>query len=56
MDNDLSLFLGHNTEQFTSWLTGVLEQLNTAAARNSTAAPPTAAAAPVAGENLIWIY
>ena len=48
MDNDLSLFLGHNTEQFTSWLTGVLEQLNTAAARTSASA--TQASAAVAGK------
>lgn len=40
MDDDLNLFLGHNTEYFTSWLTDVLEKLNSAAAVNSMSAPP----------------
>lgn len=31
MDDDLSLFLGHNTERFTSWLHHVLQKLNAAA-------------------------
>lgn len=30
MDDDLSLFLGHNTEPFTSWLHHVLQKLNAA--------------------------
>ncbi|KAB7494438.1 Zinc finger CCCH domain-containing protein 14 [Armadillidium nasatum] len=30
MDDDLSLFLGHNTERFTSWLHEVLQRLNAA--------------------------
>merc|ERR1739838_15817 len=30
MDDDLSLFLGHNTERFTSWLHHVLQKLNAA--------------------------
>lgn len=38
MDNDLSLFLGHNTEHFTSWLTNVLEKLSSAAAASNAAA------------------
>ena len=31
MDDDLSLFLGHNTERFTAWLHHVLQKLNAAA-------------------------
>ena len=51
MDNDLNLFLGHNTEHFTSWLTAVLEQLNNAAAKSTPKAlPPPPAAAPLGGE------
>ena len=40
MDEDLSLFLGDNTEHFTSWLTDVLEKLYSAAANTSITAPP----------------
>ncbi|XP_050726916.1 zinc finger CCCH domain-containing protein 14-like isoform X2 [Eriocheir sinensis] len=38
MDDDLSLFLGHNTERFTSWLHHVLQKLNAAALLQGTAA------------------
>ena len=37
MDDDLSLFLGHNTERFTSWLHHVLQKLNAAALLQGTA-------------------
>ncbi|KAF2368954.1 Zinc finger CCCH-type [Trinorchestia longiramus] len=43
MDNDLSLFLGHNTEHFTSWLSSVLEKLNSAAVLTSSAPVPPSA-------------
>ncbi|KAA0193108.1 hypothetical protein HAZT_HAZT006961 [Hyalella azteca] len=42
MDNDLSLFLGHNTEHFTSWLASVLERLESAGAITSSAAATSA--------------
>lgn len=38
MDDDLSLFLGHNTERFTSWLHHVLQKLNAAALLQGSAA------------------
>lgn len=40
MDDDLSLFLGHNTERFTSWLHHVLQKLNAAALLQGITAPP----------------
>ncbi|XP_064098510.1 zinc finger CCCH domain-containing protein 14-like [Macrobrachium nipponense] len=40
MDDDLSLFLGHNTERFTSWLHHVLQKLNAAALLQVTTPQP----------------
>ncbi|KAG0706018.1 Zinc finger CCCH domain-containing protein 14 [Chionoecetes opilio] len=44
MDDDLSLFLGHNTERFTSWLHHVLQKLNAAALLQGTATSSSDAA------------
>ena len=52
MDNDLSLFLGHNTEQFTSWLTDVLDKLNTAT--TNVAEPQQQQPVAVQSKALVW--